>query len=176
MLHDEPFDFMRLGMHLERADQTARILNLKYHHLGPTDPEEETPAEAAQWLAILRSCSATEPFFKRGGVTPTGPAVAEFLLLEPAFPRAVHHSFLRALHLLRRIRPRKQPEIGAESAARLQGIVRWLRSRTIERILQRGIHTELTALVNRAAQVGEAIRSDFFQPAPGPAANRPASS
>ena len=65
MLHEDPFEFMRLGTALERASLTARILDVKHHSVGPTRDEEELPAATAQWLATLRFCSGVEPFFKR---------------------------------------------------------------------------------------------------------------
>ncbi|MGH7480523.1 MAG: alpha-E domain-containing protein, partial [Longimicrobiales bacterium] len=104
MMHEEPFDFMRLGMLLERAGQTARLLDVKYHTLGPTVRGRETPAETAAWLAILRACAAYEAFFKRASGPLNGPAVAAFLLLEPGFPRSVTHCLDRAANFLRRLR------------------------------------------------------------------------
>jgi uncharacterized alpha-E superfamily protein len=89
MLHEEPFDFMRLGTALERAGQTARLLDVKYHSLGPTHAELEMPAEAAQWLAVLRFCAGSEPFFKRSAHVLSGPNVAAFLLFDRSFPRSV---------------------------------------------------------------------------------------
>lgn len=165
MLHEEPFDFMQLGMLLERAGQTARLLDVKYHKLGPTEKDRETPAEAAQWLAILRSCSATEAFFKRQIEGLTGPAVAEFLLLEPAFPRAVLYCLNRAWHFLQRIRPR-EGEIGVTSSRRLERLLRRVRAASLEKLLQRGIHRELTNVVNETAGICEAIRTDYFDTTP----------
>jgi uncharacterized alpha-E superfamily protein len=163
MLHDEPFDFMRMGMFLERAGQTIRILDIKYHSLGVTT-REETAAEAAQWLAILRACSAVEPFFKRTAVSPTGPAVAEFLLLEPAFPRTVMHCVTRAWHFLRRIRSLSgDAEIGTTSVGHLQSLLRHLRGLSVERLLNRGIHRELLIILDRVALVSNAISADYFQ-------------
>lgn len=138
MSHDEPFHFMRLGMLLERAGQTARILDLKYHHLGPTLPDVETPQEAAEWLAILRSCSAAEPFFTRSLAGPTGAAVAEFLLFDRQFPRSVLFCLNRSWHHLQFIRPDETLQIGQESARRLEGLLRRLRSRSLDQVLRTG--------------------------------------
>ena len=85
MLHEDPFEFMRLGTALERAGQTARILDIKHHGVGPTTAGIETPEEAAQWLATLRYCSGAEPFLKRGEQAVSGAEVAAFLLFEPHF-------------------------------------------------------------------------------------------
>ena len=160
VLHDEAFSFMRLGALLERAGQTCRILDIKYHALGPTSGATETPAEAAHWLAILRSCSASEPFFKRVSVPPSGPAVAAFLLLEPRFPRAVMHCVTRAWHFVGRIRA--DGDAGEQSAALLQSLLRGLRSASVERLLRRGIHAELERIQQRVAEISDALRTDYF--------------
>src|SRR6516162_4918792 len=57
MSHDEPWEFIQLGKYLERACQTARILDAKYHILLPTPEHVGTPIDSAHWVAILTSCS-----------------------------------------------------------------------------------------------------------------------
>ena len=89
MLHEDPFEFMRLGSALERAGQTARILDVKHHSIGPGERDVELPVEAAQWLATLRSCAAVEPFYKRPENTLSGASVARFLLFDRVFPGPV---------------------------------------------------------------------------------------
>ncbi|MDH4043744.1 MAG: alpha-E domain-containing protein [Gemmatimonadota bacterium] len=163
MLHDEAFDFMRLGTLLERAGQVCRMLDIKYHALGPTSQLPESPAEAAQWLAILRSCSASEAFFKRMSVSPRGPVVAGFLLFEPDFPRSVMHCLTRAWHFMRRIRP-SDSLIGQRSTTLMQNLLRTLRATSIERMLERGLHLELDRIVSRVAEISEAIALDYFSP------------
>lgn len=97
MLHDNAFDFISLGVLLERVGQTARILDVHHHallQLPTTVVLEET-----LWLSLLRACSGFEAFMKRsaGRVTPS--AVAAFLILEPKFPRSlrfcIHHAARR---------------------------------------------------------------------------------
>ena len=90
MLHEDPFTFMKLGRAVERIGQTSRILDVRHHALAESSQDdEESAAMAARWLAILRSCSAYEPFFKRAANVLSGSAVAEFLLFERTFPRSV---------------------------------------------------------------------------------------
>jgi uncharacterized alpha-E superfamily protein len=88
MLHDAPLDFVWLGVLLERVSQTARMLDVQYHALvaeGAPHPVLET----ALWLSLLRACSGFEAFMKRNRGKVTGPAVAEFMILEPRFPRSI---------------------------------------------------------------------------------------
>ena len=168
MLHEEPFDFMRLGLLLERANQTARMLDVKFHLLGPTRGDApESTLESAQWVALLRSCSAEDSFRRhhQGGFA--GPEVAAFLLLSESFPRAVRHSLQRASNFLERIATstgRRGP-----SADLLAELVASLEGQPIDVILERGLHEELTRVIDTAAAVGLAIHTEFFDPGFGQA-------
>lgn len=164
MLHEDPFDFMRLGMLLERAGQTARLLDVKHHALGPTRPAaSENAMEFAHWQATLRSCSAIEPFLKKGRAV-SGRDAAEFLLFEATFPRSVHHCLDRAWNFLRRICSTPTPEAAPESAALLKDLLDHVRGTTITEVMASGIHEELTHLVEAVAATCEAIHRDFFDP------------
>src|SRR5262249_52873435 len=69
MSRDEAWDFFLLGRYLERACQTGRILDVKYHILLPTPEHVGTPIDGAHWAAILKSCSGYEVFHKGRGAT-----------------------------------------------------------------------------------------------------------
>jgi uncharacterized alpha-E superfamily protein len=164
MLHEDPFEFMRLGTALERVGQTARVLDIKYHSVGRTETIEETPAEAAQWLATLRFCSGVEPFLKREGRSLSGAAVADFLLFDPAFPRSVLHNLERTRNFLALVRPPMPTLVGESSQALVSEALETLRGMTIERVLERGLHEVLTSLVETTGRIGNAIHADYFDP------------
>jgi len=174
MLHEEPFDFMKLGLNLERAGQTARILDLQYHALGGAATLPSEAVGAAEWIAILRARAAYEPFFKKVRGPLDGPAVAEFLLHEPAFPASVLHALTRAQNFLGRIRPADTPEVGRESTERLDALHAFVRGLGIERALRGGIHQVLTRIVDEIADVSKAIRQDYFHAVPMVGAGAPA--
>lgn len=163
LLHEEPFEFMRLGMFLERAAQTARILDTKYHSIGPTGEDGETSAEVAEWLAILRSCSAYEPYFKRVDGPLSGRAVAEFLLLDPSFPRSVLHCLLRAWNFLELIGQDRPEAIGRRSAGLLIDLLTRLRQTSIQQVLEGGLHATLTDVVDQLAVICNAVEEDYFR-------------
>jgi uncharacterized alpha-E superfamily protein len=163
MLHEEPFDFMRLGMLLERASQTARILDVKHHTLGSSRGKRETAVELAQWSVLLESCAAADLFVKRTHESLSGVAVARFLLLEEVFPRSVLHCLDRSWNFLRRVRPPRK-SVGERSAEALQALLKRVRSRSIEEILDEGIHNELTLIIDQTAGVCQAIHDDYFNP------------
>ena len=89
MAHGEGWHFGRLGRLLERADKTSRILDVKYFMLLPRVSDVGSPADDIQWAAVLKSASALEMYRQRfGRITPL--SVADFLLLDREFPRAMH--------------------------------------------------------------------------------------
>jgi uncharacterized alpha-E superfamily protein len=164
MLHETAYDFMRLGMLLERAGWTARILDVKHHLAGAThDAGQESPLEAAHAIALLRSCSATDPFFRQVQAAPTGQRVVTFLLEEDAFPRSVVHCLDRAWRFLQRVRP-EHGKTGAESAALLSGLLEELRGREAGELFELDLHVQLTHIIDRTADVCDAIRRDYFAP------------
>lgn len=173
MLHEDPFEFMRLGTALERVSQTARVLDIKHHGVGPTRSAEESPAEIAQWLAILRFCSGVEPFTKRVTAVPSGKAVAEFLLFDRAFPRSVHHNLARTGNFLQLVRPPGKSANEIESERMLRKVLAEFRSLTIDKLLEEGLHERLEWIVGVTADLSDAISRDFFDPTPKKPGNKP---
>ena len=173
MLHEDPFEFMRLGTALERSALTARVLDIKYESVGRTEETEETPTGAAQWLATLRFCSGVEPFLKRDDKPLSGRAVAEFLLFDASFPRSVLHNLDRTRNFLVLVRPPTPTSVGERSYAIVCETLEALRAMNIDSVLERGLHDVLTWIVEATARIGGAIHADFFDPRPlGSAAER----
>lgn len=167
MLHEDPFEFMRLGTAIERAGQTARILDVHHHSIGGVaEDAEEMPIEIAQWLAILRFCSGVEPFLKRRTAAPSGKSVAEFLLFEEAFARSVVHNLTRTANFLALVSPDENPSIGAPARKFLAETRKELEAMTIETVLRDGLHEKLTWIVGATAEVSNLISSEFFSPEP----------
>jgi uncharacterized alpha-E superfamily protein len=166
MLHEDPFEFMRLGTAIERVGQTARVLDVKHHSIGPTKQATEAPGESAQWLAVLRFCSGVEPFLKRHAAAPSGRTVAEFLLFDPAFARSVRHNLDRTGNFLHLVRPPLPTPIGERSSRLVHEARDHLASLTIEHVLDEGLHETLTWVVGTAASISQAIYEEFFDPTP----------
>lgn len=166
MLHEDPFEFMRLGTAIERVGQTARILDIKHHSIGPTVDANESPEEVAQWLATLRFTSGIEPFLKRHTAAPSGRAVAEFLLFDRAFARSVLHNVDRTGNFLRLVVPRGPTPLGARSRRLLGDMRERLSKATIDDVLEAGLHDTLTWIVNTTAALSQSIHAEFFDPEP----------
>ena len=168
MLHEEPFEFMRLGLLLERINQTARVIDVKHHMLDTAfaQPNVESPWESAQWAALLSFCAGTETFLKRVQATPSGPAVAEFLLKEQAFPRSVVHGLDRARNFLQLI----QRSVGTKRPPRalqlILPLLHWLKTTPIEEIFAAGLHEKLTEIIDTTARACDLVHAEFFDPGP----------
>ncbi len=171
MLHEDPFEFMRLGTALERASQALRVLDVKYHSVGPTHSSRESPLEAAQWIATLRFCSGVEPFVKRGTLL-SGRSVADFLLFDRTFPRSVLHNLLRAQNFLGLVRPGRDSTVGAKTEVLLRNALEEFEALDIDAVIASGLHETLTHFVETTADVCESVRVEFFDPVM-PAATRP---
>lgn len=163
MLDDEPLRFLALGLWLERADQTARALDVKHHALGPTEAgARETAADTVAWITTLLVCSAYEGYFKRHQGSVRGRRVARFLLQEERFPRSIAHCIERARGVLTELTsdPGRPP--------RALGILDQLRATTLEpeidALLAQGIHGHLTGLIEGLAEASASLYTDFFDP------------
>jgi uncharacterized alpha-E superfamily protein len=165
MLHEEPLDFMRLGMALERANQTARLMDVTHHRVASSDKATlETPWQSAQWVSQLKLCAADEPYFKRNRAAPTGSVVAAFLLQDPTFPRSVRHCFERAEESLGKIEVSAERRRPTPSLLAIRSMAERLRSQNIVSVIESGLHTELTHVVETTAMVCEQLHRDFFDP------------
>ena len=101
MERGEAYQFLRLGAHLERADMTARVLNAAFVR-GPVSAAGADP-DSAQMVDLLKSCSAFEAFRRQAGAPVAPVRVAEYLLLNRSFPRAVLFCLDTSLELVRSV-------------------------------------------------------------------------
>jgi uncharacterized alpha-E superfamily protein len=162
MSHGEAWEFYLLGKYVERASQTARILDVKYHILLPTPEQVGTPVDAAHWMAILTSCSGYEPFHKKRLLGDLGILVADFLVFDPHFPRSVRYCISRCQRAAHAItgRPVSQPGNDVEHA--ISSLLRWLNLVKIDDFVKAGLHEELTSIINRIHEIGDIIHRTYF--------------
>ena len=159
MLQDEALHFIRLGGLIERADNTARILDVKYHVLRTNGDEGTT--DFYQWGALLRSLSAFEVYRKvyRDAITPA--RVAELLMLRPDMPRSLHACVTGIVRVLKSITNGQSAET-ERRAGMLHAHVHFTR---IDDVLAQGLHEYLTDFMDRIYDLGDGISRDFLVPA-----------
>jgi uncharacterized alpha-E superfamily protein len=159
MSHDVAWNFTHLGTLLERADQTSRILDVKYYILLPDVSMVGMALDTVQWNAVLKSVGAYEMFHRRNSnVTPHN--VAEFLLLSEDFPRSLRYCLEKAEICLKNIAfPVKS---NAESIRLLGKLRSDISFTTIEEIIDHGLHEQIEKVQIRLNELGNQIWKDFF--------------
>ena len=165
MLMDEALYFMRLGTFLERADNTARLVDVKFHAVQSdffgTATEQDQEYDFYHWSAILRSVSAFEIYRKvyRDVIKPE--RVADLLILRPDMPRSLHASLNEVVSNLTLV----ANEQSAETQRRAGKLRAELQYGNIEEILATGLHAFLTQFLDRVNELGMRISRDFLVPA-----------
>jgi uncharacterized alpha-E superfamily protein len=174
MSHGEAWHFARLGRLLERADKTSRILDVKYYVLLPSISEVGTPLDTVQWSALLESASALEMYRKRfGRIRPAD--VADFLILDREFPRAIHFCLIKAEESLLAITGGERGRFRTLAEKRLGRLRAELDYTQVSEIIDQGLHEFIDAFQIQLNKVGDAIHETFFALRPlelGPPANQ----
>ena len=160
MLRNDAYWFTRLGTAVERADNTARILDVKYHVLLPETERVGGTLDYFQWTTILREVSALTAYHwvYRRSVKPW--LVADLLILNREMPRSLANCYemlVRHLDLVADAYGRRGPSqrLASATSARLNG-------ESIERIFASGLHEFISAFVEENNRLGEAIAAQYL--------------
>ena len=164
MLMDEALHFMRLGTFLERADNTARLVDVKFHAVesdffGAANAQDQE-YDFYHWSAILRSVSGFEIYRKvyRDVIQPE--RVAELLVLRPDMPRSLHACLNEVVSNLAMV----SSDSAIESRRRSGKLLAELQYGKIEEILANGLHAYLTKFLDRVNDIGASISREFLVP------------
>ncbi len=165
MLTDEALYFMRLGTFLERADNTARLLDVKFHALQSdffgAASEKDQEYDFYHWSAILRSVSGFEIYRKvyRDVIKPE--RVAELLILRQDMPRSLHASLNEVVSNLAMV----SNDQSGETHRHAGKLCAELQFGSIDEILATGLHAYLSQFLDRVNDLGARISRDFLMPA-----------
>ena len=165
MLMDEALHFMRLGTFLERSDNTARLVDVKFHALQSdffgAASEKDQEYDFYHWSAILRSVSGFEIYRKvyRDVIKPE--RVADLLILRADMPRSLHASLNEVVSNLAMV----ANDQSSETQRRAGKLRADLQYGHIEEILATGLHAFLTQFLDRVNELGMRISRDFLVPA-----------
>jgi uncharacterized alpha-E superfamily protein len=184
MLQDEALHFIRLGTFLERGDNTARLLDVKFHghpnvdgalhpleaaRLARVDPVSAAAVAAASpviapetdfyhWSALLRSVSAFEIYRRVYSSVILPEKVAELLILRPDMPRSLAACTSELVNNLTQVANQHSGDT-LRRAGRLRSDLQYGR---IDEILDDGLHAYLTRFLNRINDIGDRIAKDFL--------------
>ena len=164
MLMDEALHFMRLGTFLERADNTARLVDVKFHAVQSdffgAASEKDQEYDFYPWSAILRSVSGFEVYRKvyRDVIKPE--RVAELLILRSDMPRSLHASLNAVVTNLGLV----ATDPNSETSRRAGKLASELKYGRIDEILATGLHAYLTQFLDRVNDLGANISREFLVP------------
>jgi len=160
MLRNDAYWFSRLGLHLERADNTARILDVKYHLLLPENERVGGPLDYFQWAAILRSVSALTAYHwvYRESLKPW--LVADLLILRDEMPRSLascYEAIVRNLDSIAGAYGRHGPVQRQARGMRMR-----LQNSRMDGIFQRGLHEFISEFIVENNRLGALITEQFL--------------
>ncbi|ANK82316.1 MAG: hypothetical protein TEF_17085 [Rhizobiales bacterium NRL2] len=161
MIRDDLYNFLRIGTFVERADSTARILDVKYHLILPEGVPLGGAADYYQWTALLQSVSAHVNYRRLFGEAVRSIRVAELLILRDEMPRSIRSCYdeiMRNLEDLSGDYGRSLPSL--RMAGRVHAQIKY---GTIDEIFNLiGLHEFLTSVVDRNIEIGAQIQRDFL--------------
>lgn len=159
MLRNDIFDFAQIGTTLERADNTARIIDVKYYTLLPSANFVGSSLDNVQWETILRSVSAHRSFrwLNDGDMTSSG--IAEFLILDSRFPRSLAYC---TKHLVANL-DYLAKDYGARAPCNelADNLRSKLKKRDINSIFETGLHEFIGDFIRANNAVGSQIERDY---------------
>ena len=160
MLLNDAFWFTRLGVYLERADNTARILDVKYHVLLPAQEQVGGPLDYFQWAAILRSVSALTSYHwvYRESLQPW--LIADLLILKDEMPRSLSSCYENIVDHLDKIAQAYGRQGPAQKQAR--ALRTRLKNLRIEDIFQTGLHEFIQGFLAENSRLGGAIQQQYL--------------
>ncbi len=159
MLRNDIFDFARIGTFLERSDNTARILDVKYYVLLPSVSQIGTSVDNIQWEMILRSVASLRSFRWLHGGEIGARDIADFLILDARMPRSLAFCVGKIAGNLSYI----EKEYGADHACfkMVSDLQERLKSNSVEKIFEFGLHEFIVDFLNDNAAFAAQLESDF---------------
>ena len=160
MLRNDAYWFSRLGLHLERADNTARILDVKYHVLLPEEEHVGGPLDYYQWTSILRSVSALTAYHWVYRETLKPWLIADLLILNDSLPRSLASCYGNLVRNLDQIGVAYGRQGAAQRHAR--GVRNRLEHSHMDDIFQHGVHEFIQEFIADNGRLGEIITKQYL--------------
>lgn len=157
MMRGKAFGFYLLGTMIERADMSARLLDVKYHLLLPDLSMVGSSLDYYQWAALLKSLSGFEAYRRRYHAGLQAADVAEFTIFEPDFPRSLRFCVEQMREAL--------GEIGraeGRSEAAVADLLALLEGGSAREVFASGLHEFLRGFLERVAALNEALVAEYF--------------
>ena len=157
MLRNEIFNFSRIGTYLERADSTARILDVKYYVLLPSAAYIGSSLDNVQWSTILRSVSGEGGFQMSYGQRPKAREIAQFLILDNRMPRSLIFCANKIVSNLKYLQ--SNIELDLTSSAMAQNLL--LFEKDIDEIFDVGLHEYIQDFLLQNSELARQVEIDY---------------
>lgn len=159
-LRHDGYDFMNLGYYLERANNTARLLDVKYYVLLPTTDRVGGSTDNYQWVTLLRSLSAFRAFHWAYGGDYSPRKIADFLILNKTNPRSLLHCTEEAAYHLNRLGRAYGTKTDAQMAAR--SLLGKLAESNVGDIVSDGLHEFLNEFISDNTALGQCVSDAYM--------------
>jgi uncharacterized alpha-E superfamily protein len=160
LLRDDGFNFLNIGYYLERGDNTARLMDVKYYVLLPRVDFVGSGLDNYQWTTLLRAMGAQRAFHWAYGGDVTAMKIADFLIRNPQSPRSLATCTAGLMNHLGRVANAYGRETEAQEKAR--GLAAGIETATVEAIFDEGLHEFLTRYITEAADLATAIHDAYL--------------
>lgn len=159
MLRNDIFDFSRVGTFIERADNTARILDVKYYVLLPSVSQIGSSLDNVQWETILRSVAGQRAFRWLNGPDVSAQGIADFLIRDRRMPRSLAFCLSKIVGNLTYLS--EEIDEDCASLTKAQALLGQLKGTSIETIFETGLHEFLSQFLVDIGDIGAQIEQDF---------------
>jgi uncharacterized alpha-E superfamily protein len=159
MMRNDIYDFARIGTFIERGDNTARILDVKYYVLLPSAHFVGSSLDNVQWETILRSVSAESAYRHTYGPDIGPSEIAEFLILDNRLPRSLAFCSSKIGDNLTYLKEQYGAHLPCHDTA--DAVCTRMRASTIEMVFEGGLHEFLQDFLRFNAMLGQQIEQDY---------------
>lgn len=160
LLRNDGWDFLNLGFYLERADNTARLMDVKYYVLLPKVDYVGSGLDNYQWTTLLRAMSSHRAFHWAYGGEVTSPKIAHFLILNSQCPRSLITCVDQMNTHLDRLARGYQRKSAAQ--AKVRSMLAELAEQKVDDIFDEGLHEYLTRFIGEVGTLGTIIHDCYL--------------
>lgn len=159
MLRTDIFDFCRLGTFLERADNTARILDVKYYVLLPQVAQVGSDLDNVQWETILRAVASHRSYRWLMGADTTPKGIADFLIFDTRMPRSLRFTVKKMAANLEYLAENYGERHPCHD--KMDVLLARLKHGTVDDVFDEGLHEFLTDFLTDISTLGGQIEADY---------------
>lgn len=159
MMRNDIYNFARLGTFIERADNTARLLDVKYYVLLPSALHVGSTLDNVQWETILRSVSAEGAFRMAYGADTRPLDIADFLIFDGRLPRSLMFCTRKLSENLGYLGMQYRARSASQTMA--DDMTARLESQTIDSVFEAGLHEQISGFLAQLGALGQQIEADY---------------